>query len=303
MGEAKRRKQHEPNYGKSEWQKNSKHIQLEVEPDYSSLVDLYLSQGTAGLLPAIFDWLLQTEQIYHGEPPSDLLNRANQVAMTVYEMASKQAHTLASQDLKLAEFSLKLPLEPDDFGGYQPVINNLELATEAMRLINTGFFDPAITFLINRDGDTVGSLRKHGVVLYMGTNNNLEIIDAACALVTWKPFEVSIYAGEQRNSLNKLIEKTFSPLAGKIQTFRIEQKGANRFPCLSLLCLAENRATGTVCEFRRHYTAQGGNQLIIPGYSSGGNNSFSVYPKMNVLGKPTKIPDIRGFCKDNVNKK
>ncbi|MFM6396135.1 hypothetical protein [Planktothrix sp.] len=296
MGKSKRRKQHNPNYGKSIWQKNGKHIQLEVEPDYSSLVDLYLSQGTAGLLPVIFDWLLQTEQIYHGERPSDLVNRANQVAMTVYEMASKQSQTLASQDLKLAEFTLKIPLTPDDFGGYQPVRNNLGLATEAMRLINTGFFDPAITFLINRDGDAVSSLRKHGVVLYIGTNNGLEIIDAACGLVTWKPFEVSIYAGEQRNSLNKLIEKTFSPLADKIQTFRIEQKGANRFPCLSLLCLAENKASGAVCEFRRHYTAQGGNQLIIPGFSSKIENIFSVSPsKKDVLGKPINIPTIRGF--------
>ncbi|MFB2938753.1 hypothetical protein ACE1B6_26170 [Aerosakkonemataceae cyanobacterium BLCC-F154] len=295
MGDAKRRKQVDPTFGKPWWQKKSIHIQLETEPDYSSFVDLYLSQGTAGLTSAILDWLVQTEQVYQGEPPAALLNRLNQIAMTVYDMASKQTQTLASQDLKLAAFTLKVPMEPEDFSGYQPVMNNRELATEAMRLINTGFFDTAITFLINKDGDAVGTLRKHGIVLYMGTNNNLEIIDAACALVTWKPFEVTTYAGENRNSLNSLIEKTFRPLAEKIQKFRIEQKGANKFPCLSLLCLIENKTDGAVCEFRKHYTAQGGTQLIIPGFSSTTNNVVAVYPAMNVLGLTRSIPAIRGF--------
>ncbi|MGI0496367.1 hypothetical protein [Limnospira platensis] len=297
MSKSKRRNQQGPSFGfgKPKWQKDSKDFELEVEPDYPSLVDLYLSEGTAGLMPAILDWLVESGQIYHEEPTSALLNRVNQVSMTVYDIASKQAQNLASRDLKLAEFTLKIPMEPDDFISYLPVQKNRLLATEAMRLINTGFFDSAITFLINVEGDAVQTLRKYGVILYMGTNSNYEIIDAACALASWKPFEVFTYAGEQRSSLNPIIFKTFSPLINQIQNFRIQQKGANKFPCLSLLTLVENKASGAICEFRKHYTAQGGNQLIIPGYSSGGNNSFSIYTKMNVLGKPAKIPDIRGF--------
>lgn len=295
MGEAKRRRQLDPNFGKPWWQKNNTHVQLDVEPDYSHLVDLYLSQGTAGLTPAILDWLIETGQIYQGEHPTALINRVNYIGMTVYDIASKQTQTLASKDLKLGSFTLKVPIEPDDFGDYQPVLNNRELATEAMRLINTGFFDAAITFLINKYGDAIGTLRKYGIFLYMGTNSDLEIIDAACGLVNWKPLEVTTYAGEPRNSLNTLIEKTFRPQAHKIQKFRVEQKGANKFPCLSLLCLIENKAGMTVCEFRKHYTAQGGTQLIIPGFSSTAENIVTSYPAMDILGKPRNIPVIRGF--------
>ncbi len=194
MGEAKRRKQLDPSYGKPWWQQECTHIKLETEPDYTHLVNLYLFQGTAGLTSAIFDWLVETKQIYHGETPSALLSRINQVSMTVYNIASKQVQSLTSHDPKLAAFMLKFPLQPEDFQGYQSVLSNRELATEAMRLINTGFFDGAITFLLNKEGDAVATLRKHGIVLYMGTNNDFEIIDAACALVTWKPFVVSVYA-------------------------------------------------------------------------------------------------------------
>jgi superfamily I DNA/RNA helicase len=196
---------------------------------------------------------------------------------------------------KLASFSLKVPFEPDDFGSYMPVLSNRELASEAMRLINTGFFNTAISMLINSGGDVVQTLKKHGIVLYMGTNINLEIIDAACALVTWKPFKVVNYAGEYRNSLNSLIEKIFSPLADRIQNYRIQQKEANKYPCLSLLCLIENIDDNTKCEFRRHFTAaQGGAQLIIPGFTNQ-TQEVSFGCPLDILGNPHNIPTIRGF--------
>lgn len=295
MGEAKRRKQLDSNFGLNWWQKENTDSSLEVDPDYQNFTDLYLSQGGAALTSAIFDWLNQNSQIYKGDTSSTVLNHVNQIAMTVYEMASKQVKTLASYDLKLTSFNLKLPFEPDDFGSYAPVANNRGLATEAMRLINTGYFDTAITMLINREGDAVGTLRKHGIVLYMGTNSDLEIIDAACGLVAWKPFEVVAYGGEQRDSLNGLIQKTFRHLADKIQKYRIEQKGADRFPCLSLLCLIENKVCGATCEFRKHFTAQSGGQLVIPGFSSGMHGGVAVHPPVNILGSPRGIPTIRGF--------
>lgn len=297
MGEAKRRKQLDPSFGKNWWQKENTDSFLEVDPDYQNLTNLYLSQGVAALTSTILDWLIQSSQICEGETPSTVLNRVNQIAMTVYEMASKQSKILTSHDLKLASFTLKIPFKPDDFGSYAPVMNNRGLATEAMRLINTGFFDAAITALINREGDAVGILRKYGIVLYMGTNSALEIIDAACGLVTWKPFEVVAYAGEQRDSLNGLIQNTFRPLADKIQKYRTEQKGADRFPCLSLLCLIENKVGGAICEFRKHFTSQSSGQLVIPGYSSDmhGAGAVAVHPPMNILGSPRDIPTIRGF--------
>ena len=121
-------------------------------------------------------------------------------------------------------------------------------------------------------------------------------VEPAYLLATWKPFKANIYAGEQRNSLNTTIEKVFQPLADKIQRYRIEQKGADRFPCLSLLCIVENKASGAVCDFRKHYTAQGGNQLIIPGFSSSNNRNIGYFPR-NILGKSRKVPTIRGFAK------
>jgi hypothetical protein len=129
----------------------------------------------------------------------------------------------------------------------------------------------------------------------MGVNSDLEICDAACSLAKWKPFRVVQYIGEQRNNLDALIKKTFEPLASKIQDFRIKQKRADKFPCLSLLCIVENKITGSICEFRRHYTAQSGGQLIIPGLSDGTDGVSFVSTPMNVIGKPKKIPFIRGF--------
>lgn len=294
MGDSKRRKKSDPNYGKPWWQQQNQHIKLEAEPDYTHLVELYLSQGSAEVIAAIIEWLGQTGQVYNGETPSTLLSKVNQVSMTVYNLASKQVQNLASHDPKLAAFKLKIPCEPDDYAYYQPVVKHRKLATEAMRVINTGFFDGVITFLLNKEGDAVSTLRKCGVVVYMGTNDGFEMTDAACALVTWNPFEVSDYAGESRNSLSKLIEKTFSPLANEIQRFRIQKKGADKFPCLSLLFLVENKSNGSVCEFRKHYTAQSGNQLTIPGFSSM-SGTVMLHSGMNVLGKPRKIPLIRGF--------
>lgn len=294
MGEAKRRKQADPNFGESKWQQNIVVPLLEITPDYENLVNLYLSEGVAALTSEIFDWLFENGKVY-GETSSVMLYHANQISMTVCELASKQSKSLMSHDLKLANFTLNLPFEPDDFGSYASVANNRALAIKAMQLLNTGFFDAPITILINRDCDAVGTLRKHGIILYMGTNSDLEIIDAACGLVKWKPLEVVAYVGEQRNSLNALIEKTFRPLVDKIQKYRVEQKGADRFPCLSLLCLIENKAGGSISEFRRHYTAQSGGQLIISGFSSGLHSTVSALPSMNILGKPQRIPEIRGL--------
>jgi hypothetical protein len=308
MGEAKRRQKFDPNFGKAASDAENKHeIELKIKPDYTIFVEIFLNQGSSALIEAIFAWLGETGQIYEGEKVPTLLNCVNTIAETVYELASKQSKNLASKDLKMASFTLNVPLEPDDMGfvSYLPVVKNKDLAREAMCLINTGFFDTAITCLINKYGDAVGTLRKYGVVLYMGTNSNLEIIDAACALVTWKPFEVVTYAGEERNSLNGVIEKTFHPLAEKIQNFRIEQKNADKFPCLSLLCLIENKANGSISEFRKHYTAQSGGQLVIQGFSSKSQAGFKTtsdglktIPSMKVLGSPRNIPSIGGFSSD-----
>jgi hypothetical protein len=295
MGEAKRRQKLDPNYGKQEWEKEDNHEVLEIDPDYQNLVDLYLEKGLGALTLALFNWLLESGQVYEKDSPLSVLSRVNQIGMTVCEMASKQSKTLTSHKLKLASFNLKIPLEPDDFGSYMPVVNNREIAIRAMSLINSNFFDTAITMLINSEGDSVGTLRKHGIVLYMGTNYDLDIIDAACCLVTWKPFKVVAYVGEQRNSLNGLIENTFRSLANGIQTYRVEQKGANKFPCLSLLCLIENKSEGTVCEFRRHFSAQSGGQLIISGFNSSMHGTVSVSPPLNILGFPSNKPNIRGF--------
>jgi hypothetical protein len=308
MGEAKRRQKLDPNFGKfqSDSEKNQE-IDLKIKPDYTMLVEIFLEQGPSALLEAIFAWLGETGQISEDVKVNTVLNCVNKITRTVYELAAKESKTLASRDLKLASFTLKIPFEPDDsgFASYLPVVKNKDLAREAMCLINTGFFDTAITYLINKYGDAVATLRKHGVVLYMGTNSHLEIIDAACALVTWKPFEVVTYAGEDRNSLNGVIEKTFRPLVEKIQSFRVYQKGSDKFPCLSLLCLIENKATGAISEFRKHYTAQSGGQLIISGFNSQSNagfkttsDGFKVIPAMKILGSPRNIPSIRGFTSE-----
>ena len=215
--------------------------------------------------------------------------------MTVFDMASKQSKTLISHDLKIASFTLKVPFKPQDYYSYQPVQSNLELAEEGMSLINTGLFDKAITQLINIKGDAITTLRQNAIILYMGANIELEIFDAACTLATWKPFKIVQYVGEQRNSLSSLIEKTFNPLANEIQDFRIKQKGADKFPCLSLLCIVENKVTGAICEFRRHFTAQSGGQLIIPGFSERIEDVIIAPRSMDVAGKPKNIPSIRGF--------
>ncbi|MCT7983057.1 hypothetical protein NG796_07100 [Laspinema sp. A4] len=295
MGESKRRQKLDPNFGKGPSDsKNNQEIELKIKPDYTRLVEIFLNQGSPALIEAIFAWLGETGQIHAGEKAQTLLNCVNKITQTVYELASKNSKTLASMDFKMAGFTLKVPFETDDFESYLPVVKNKDLAREAMCLINTGFFDIAITYLINKYGDAVGTLRKYGVVLYMGTNSSLEIIDAACALAAWKPFEVVTYAGEERNSLNGLIEKTFRPLTEEIQRFRINTKGADRFPCLSLLCLIENKTTGSISEFRKHYTAQSGGQLIIPGFSPG-SGSFKGFSSMKILGTPRNVPSIRGF--------
>jgi hypothetical protein len=285
MGEAKRRREIDPNYGKSLMD-----TKLVVEPDYSDLVDLFLSQGSGALSRAILTWLAETEQSNNSSCAF------HQIATTVYEIAAKQVQALSSHELKIARFKLDVPLQPEDFGSYQSILKTPKLAKEGMRLINTGFFDPAINTLINYNRDAVSTLRRHGIILYMGVNDELKIVDSACALASWQPFAITQYVGEQRNSLNKLIEKTFQPLSDKIQRYRIEQKGADKFPCLSLLCLVEDKISGSVCEFRRHYTAQGGAQLIIPGFSETlGDSAIRLSPGMNILGKPLNIPSIRGF--------
>jgi len=295
MGEAKRRQKLDPNYGKQEWQREDTQQVLEIEPDYQDLVDLYLEQGVAGLAARLFDWLLESGQVYEKDSPLSVLSRVNQIGMTVCEMASKQSKNLSSYEFKLASFTIKVPFLIEDFGTYMPVVNNQELALQAMRLVNSGFFDTAITMLINFQGDSVRTLRNHGIVLYMGTDSDLDIIDAACGLVTWQPPKVVTYVGEQRNSLTGLIENTFRPLVERIQKYRIEQKAANKFPCLSLLCLIEDKANGSICEFRKHFSAQGGNQLIISGFSSSTNTGIPLNAPLHILGSPSNIPNIRGF--------
>jgi hypothetical protein len=271
----------------------TKIFSLSCNPDYEELTDLYLSKGLAPLQSAIFDWLTENNLI--DKDPSDSLSYFNQISMTVLDIASKTSKSLATHDLKVATFTLKVPFELQDYYSYPPVQSQKELAIEAMRLINTGFFDRAITELINIERDSIKNLRQNGIILYMATNNELEICDAACALAKWKPFRVVHYIGEQRNNLDLLIEKTFEPLASKIQDFRIKQKRADKFPCLSMLCIVENKITGSLCEFRRHYTAQSGGQLIIPGFSDGNDGVVSVFMPMDTLGQPRKIPSIRGF--------
>lgn len=273
---------------------NNVEVFTRPEPNYQKLVELYPSKGVDALNLAISDWLQQNTldtkvDIYHH------INNLNQIAMTVYEMASKQSQNLASHDPKLCTFTLKVPFEPIDYYSYPPVQNNLPLAQEGMSLINTGFFDKPITDLINSEGDAVSTLRRHAVVIYMGTNNKLEIFDAACAIITLQPLKVVRYVGEQRNSLTSVIEKTFKPLVEKIITFRKTQKGADKFPCLSLLCIVQNKVDGKICEFRRHFTAQSGGQLIIPGFSSGQDDVVHVPTPMDVAGQPRNIPVIRGF--------
>jgi|GEM_PF-3095356 len=201
---------------------------------------------------------------------------------------------------KRGKFNLLVPSQPSDYGTYSPVRDNPELALEGMRLFNTGFFDEAITELINSESGAVSNLKKYVVLIYMGTNKNYEIIDAACSLVRLKPFQVIEYVGEQRHSLDTRIEDIFKPLSSKIEDFRIVQKGADKYPCLTLLFFVENETNQNFCEFRKHYTAQGGSQLIIPGFSS---ETQSVYagPPLNVLGKPLNIPTIRGFKQNEVD--
>ena len=230
------------------------------------------------------------------------LDRLNKIGETVYVLASKHSKTLSSKELKQGIFNLCLPAEPSDYGSYPSVYNNPELALEGMRLFNTGFFNKAISELINSDNNVVATLRNHVVLLYMATNEKYEIIDAACSLVRLKPFEVIKYVGEQRHSLNAGVEKTLKPLASKIEDFRISRKGADKYPCLTLLFFIENKVNQKICEFRKHYTAQGGSQLIIPGFSSQPQGVYAGSP-LNILGKPLNIPTIRGYepSRDNVD--
>jgi hypothetical protein len=120
---------------------------LPCNPDYEELADLYLSKGIAPLQSAIGDWLQKNSLI--DQDPSDNLSYFNQISMTVFDIASKKSNTLASRDLKKATFTIKIPFELQDYYSYQPVQSQIELAKEAMALINTGFFDKAITELIN----------------------------------------------------------------------------------------------------------------------------------------------------------
>ncbi|TVQ44255.1 MAG: hypothetical protein EA365_10485 [Gloeocapsa sp. DLM2.Bin57] len=150
--------------------------------------------------------------------------------------------------------------------------------------------------MINKNRNPVETLKKHGIILYMGTDSQIKIIDAACGLATWKPFEMIYYAGEQRDDLNTLITNTFNPIIEAIINFRIEKKRANIYPCLTLLCLVYNQSTGAVCEFRSHYTAESGSQLIIPGFISKKPPAGRMRMPMDILGKPQNIPTIKGFC-------
>jgi hypothetical protein len=263
------------------------------QPNYEELTELYLSKGVAALNSSILVWL--DENHLSDKNPFIQGSYLNQISRTVFEMASKYSKTLASHHSKNAIFKLKFPFEPTDYPLHKPVKTHLPLANEGMALINTGFFNTAITELINSEKDAIKTVKQNGIVLYMGINDKLEIFDAACVLVTWKPFEIVKFAGEQRNSLNSVIKKTFQPLADRIQDFRVKQKQSDKFPCLSLLCMIENKVTGDVCEFRRHFTAQSGGQLIIPGFSDGTDSTDIVCPPMEILGSPRNIPAIRGF--------
>lgn len=262
-------------------------------PDYEQLSDLYLSEGLVPLQSFIFEWIREHDSSYISDEDSS--EEFNQIATTVLDIASKKSKNLASQDLKKASFELKVPFEPSDYSSYRPVQSNLALARKAMVLINSGFFDNAINELINFEQDSVKTLRKYGLVLYMGTNNDGEVFDTACALAMWKPFQVAQYAGEDRHSLNTIIESTFRDLSTEIQSFRMNVKRADKFPCLTLMCIIENKSTGEVCEFRRHFTAQSGNQLTMPGLSTGNAGVDIVSSPMNTIGSPQHKPGIRGF--------
>lgn len=264
-----------------------------LSPDYEQLTDLYLSEGVSPLQSAIFEWIREHDPSYTNDENSS--EEFDQIATTVLDIASKKSKTLASQDPKQANFELKVPFEPSDYSSYRPVQSNLTLARKAMVLINSGFFDNAINELINFEQDSVRILRRHGLVLYMGTNSDGEIFDTACALATWKPFQVTQYVGEERHSLNTIIESTFRDLSPEIQNFRVNVKRADKFPCLTLMCLIENKSTGDVCEFRRHFTAQSGNQLTIPGFSVGNTGVDIVSIPMDIVGSPQHKPGIRGF--------
>jgi hypothetical protein len=263
------------------------------QPNYEELTELYLSKGVAALNSSILVWL--NENYLSDNNPLIQGSYLNQISRTVFEMAAKKSQVLASHNPKTAIFTLKFPFEPIDYSLHKPVQTHLSLANEGMALINTGFFNKAITELINSEKDAIKTLRGNGIVLYMGINDKLEIFDTACALVTWKPFEIVKFVGEQRNSLNSVIKKTFQPIVDKIQDFRVNQKQSDKFPCLSLLCMIENKVTGDICEFRRHFTAQSGGQLIIPGFSDGIDSTVIVSPPMEILGSPKNIPAIRGF--------
>jgi len=303
MGEAKRRKKLDPNYRKSTPSSNNDAIPIEGEilakPDYQSLVDEYLKYGSSHLTVKIQEWMEDNDPLHIASQNIDgklvlNLDRLNKIAETVYVLASKQSKLLSSKDQKRGRFNLCVPSELSEYGASAPVHDHPELALEGMRLFNTGFFDKAITELINSDGDAVSTLRKYVVLIYMGNNENYEIIDAACSLVRLKPFQVVKYVGEQRHSLDTRLEKVFKPLASKIEDFRIAQKGSDKYPCLTLLFFIENKTNQKFCEFRRHYTAQGGSQLIIPGFSSKTQGVYAGSP-LNILGNPLNIPTIRGF--------
>ncbi|MEC4814525.1 MAG: hypothetical protein SAK29_14800 [Scytonema sp. PMC 1069.18] len=302
MGEAKRRKKLDPNYGKPTPRNKPVDVDGEAlsQPDYQALVDEYLKHGSAHVISKIQEWMQENDpphlacQILEDGKVVPNLDRLNKIGETVYVLASKQSKTLSSKEPKQGTFNLRLPAEPSDYGTYPSVYNNPELALEGMRLFNTGFFNKAINELINSDNDIVATLRNHVVLLYMGTNEKYEIIDAACSLAMLKPFEVVKYVGEQRHSLNARVEKTFKPLAPTIEDFRISQKGANKYPCLTLLFFIENKINQKICEFRKHYTAQGGSQLVIPGFCSQLQGAYAG-PPLNILGKPLNIPNIRGY--------
>jgi hypothetical protein len=301
MGEAKRRKKLDPNYGKPTPQDDSVGVNGETlaQPDYQALVDEYLKHGSAHLIAKVQEWMEKNDPPHVAYQNIDgklviNLNRLNKIGETVYILASKHSKTLSSKEPKHGRFNLRIPAEPGDYGNYFPVRNNPELALEGMRLFNTGFFDKAVTELINSDNDVISTLRNNVVLIYMGTNENYEIIDTACGLVKLKPFQVIKYVGEQRHSIDTRIEKAFKPLASDIENFRIYQKGADKYPCLTLLFFIENKANQKFCEFRKHYTAQGGSQLSIPGFSEQTGGVYAGHP-LNILGNPLNIPTIRGF--------
>ncbi len=303
MGEARRRRINDPNYGKRPSDTKADEDPFDTNglavPDYQSLVEEYLQHGASHLAQLVRDWIEENDPphiaygTFEGKTVTNLA-RLNQISETVYVLASQYSKALSSVNPQRGKFKLLSACEPGYWQTYPSVQKSPELALEGLRLYNTCFFDEPITDLINCDGDVVATLRKNVVVLYMAMSAQYEVIDAACALAHLLPFQVTRYAGEQRRSLDIRIEKVFKPIAPRIDEFRVKHKGADRFPCLTILFFIESKVSGKVCEFRIHYTAHGGSHLVIPGFSCQSDGD-EHYTPMDILGPPLAIPEIRGY--------